>query len=94
MTLIKKWGISTDIANKTLQVTTQSGIRTVFYLYLSQRFRMKDRALWYRRLPHNVFEDTLFAVITSKRGKKYAELFENNFGWARAFTMKRKSEDH
>ena len=41
-----------------------------------------------------MFEDTLFAVITSKRGEKYAELFENNFGWARAFTMKRKSEDH
>ena len=54
LTLRKKWGISPDIANKTLHATTQVGIRTVFHLSLSQIFRTNDQALRYRRLTHNV----------------------------------------
>ena len=55
---------------------------------------MNDPALGYRRFQHNVFGDTLIAVTTSKRGKKFAEVFATNFGWMRAFTMKRNSEAH
>ena len=57
-TLSKKWGISPDIAKKTLQVTTQIFIRTVLHSSLSQIFRTNDQALRYQRLPHNGFEDT------------------------------------
>ena len=41
-----------------------------------------------------MFRDTLTAGTTSKRGKKYAEVFATNFGFKRAFPMKRKSEYH
>ena len=40
--LSKKWGMSPDIENKALQVTNQSGIRTVLHPYLSRRFRTND----------------------------------------------------
>ena len=79
---------------KKLQVTTQSGIRTVLHLSLSQRLWTNEQALRYQRLPHNVFGDTLVVGTTSKRGNKYAELFTTNFGWTRAFTMERKSKAH
>ena len=62
--------------------------------YLSRRFRTNDRALRYRRLTHNMFRDTLTAGTTSKRGKKYAEVFATNFGLTRTFPMKSKSESH
>ena len=79
---------------KKLQVTTQSGIRTVLHLSLSQRFRTNEQALRYQMLPHNVFGDTLVVGTTSKRGNKYAELFTTKFGWTRAFTTERKSKAH
>ena len=44
---------------------------TVLHTYLSERFRMNDRALRYQRLAHNMFGDTLIAGTSSKRGNKY-----------------------
>ena len=41
-----------------------------------------------------MFRDTLTAGTTSKRGKKYAEVFATNFGLTRTFPMKSKSESH
>ena len=42
LTLRKKWGISPEIVNKKLQVTTKSGIRNVLHMSLSQGFMMND----------------------------------------------------
>jgi len=50
--------------------------------------------LRYKRLPCNVFADTLISGTVSKRGNKYAEIFATDFGWARAYPMKRKGEAH
>ena len=94
MSLSRKWGISPAAAKRTVQRTTQRGIRTVLHPSLSRRFRTNDRALRYRRLPHDVFGDTLIAGTKSRRGNKYAEVFSTPFGWARAFPMKKKSEAH
>ena len=46
----------------------------------------------YQRFPHNFFGDTLTTGTTSKRGKKYAEVFATTSGWTRAFPMKSKIE--
>ena len=80
MTLSKKWSISPEIEKKILQVTTKSGIRTILHPFLSQRFRTNDLDLQYRRLPHNMFGDTLIALNPSNCGNKYAEVFATNFG--------------
>ena len=41
-----------------------------------------------------MFSDTLISSITSKDGNKYAQVFCTDYGWTRAFPMKRKSEVH
>ena len=91
VTLARKWGISPEKAKRTVQRTTQRGMRTVLHPSLSRRFRTNDRALRYRRLPHPVFGDTLIAGTVSRRGNKYAEVFGTSFGWSRAFPMEKES---
>ena len=49
--LASNWGIDVRTAARTVQATTQRGIRTVLHPTLSRRFRTNDRQLQYRRLP-------------------------------------------
>ena len=93
-TLARKWGIGLDVAQNTIRKTTQRGVRTVLHPTLSRRFRINDRQLRYKRLRSNMFSDTLISSITSKDGNKYAQVFCTDYGWTRAFPMKRKSEAH
>jgi len=50
--------------------------------------------LWYKRLLHTVFTDTMFALTVSRQGNKMAQIYSTSFGWARAHPMKRKGETH
>ena len=59
-----------------------------------RRLRIYDRQLWYRRLPHTVFADTLIAGTVSNQGNKCAEVFCAYFGWYRASPMQDKSDSH
>lgn len=94
-TLAKRWNIGLSKAQRTLEATTQSGVRTVLHPTLSRRFRTNDRQLRYRRLAHNMFTDTLEASKTSWfRKNKYAQVFVTSFGWTRVFPMQKKSEAH
>ena len=94
ITLSQKWGTSLEAAKRTIERTTQRGLRTVLHPSLSRRFRTNDRQLRYRRLAHPVYADTLIAGSKSRRQNKYAEIFVTTFGWTRAFPMRQKSEAH
>ena len=50
--------------------------------------------LRYSRLSHNIFTDTMFSNIKSKRGNKCAQAFGTDFGWARIFPMATKGDAH
>ena len=50
--------------------------------------------LRYKRLPHTMFTDTMFASTASRQGNKMAQIYSTSFGWARAHPMKRKGEAH
>ena len=78
--LATNWGIDVRTAARTVQATTQRGIRTVLHPTLSRRFRTNDRQLRYRRLPIDCFTDTLFSNTTSRRNNKCAQIFANT-GW-------------
>lgn len=93
-TLAKNWGISLQKAERTLEVTTQRGVRTILHPSLSRRFRTNDRQLRYRRMTQTLYSDTLESSVKSYRGNKYAQVFGARNGWARAFPMKRKAEAH
>ena len=92
--LATRWGIGVDTARRTIDATTQRGVRTVSHPSLSRRFRTNDRQLRYRRLTATVYSDTLISKVKSKRGNSYAQVFATKFGWCRVFPMRLKSEAH
>ena len=93
--LAKNWKISLSAAEKTASATTQYGIRSIANPSLSRRFRTNDRQLRYRRIPYDVYTDTMQAQVTSHRRKnKYCQIFCTRFGWVRAYPMQRKSDAH
>ena len=92
--LAQRWGIGIEAARRTLNVTTQRGVRTVAHPSLSRRFRTNDRQLRYRRLATDIYADTLVSKHKSKRGNLYAQVFATKFGWCRVFPMQRKSDAH
>ena len=70
------------------------GICIVLHPLLSRRFRTNDRQLQFRRLPHKVYSDMLFATTVSRRGNRCAQIFATDFCWSCSFSMKLESEVH
>jgi hypothetical protein len=50
--------------------------------------------LWYKRVLHTMFSNTLFAGSVLRQGNKMAQVYTMSFGWARAHPMKRKGDAH
>eukprot|EP00956_Cyclotella_meneghiniana_P018312 scaffold30420_cov55-Cyclotella_meneghiniana.AAC.1 len=93
--LANQWQIPLEKARNTVKCTTQLGVRTVLHPTLSRRFRTNDRMLRYRRMPCNLYTDTMFAPkVVSARGYIMAQIFASDFGWSRSYPMKKKSEAH
>ena len=92
--LPKRWNIGLETAKKPLLRTTQRGLRTSPNPLLSQRYSTNDRMLRYRRLPVDLFTDTLEAGIVSHRGNKYAQVYAHWNTWCKAYPMARKSNAH
>ena len=72
LTLAARWMISPERTKRTVQQTTQRGVRTCLNPSLARRFPTNDRMLRYKRLPHPTFTDTcslerLPGAVTSVR---------------------------
>ena len=94
-TLAKHWNIGLAAAERTYRATSQNALRTVLHPTLSRRFRTNDRQLRYRRIPHEMFTDTMEASVPSWfRQNKYAQVYCTRFGSARAYPMKKKAHAH
>ncbi len=94
MTLAGRWMIAPYCAKKTVERTTQQGVRTCLNPMLARQFLTNDQMLRYKRLPHTTFTDTMFAGTSSRSGNKCAQVYSTSFGWARAHPMTRKGEAH
>lgn len=97
ITLANRWQIPLDKAKTTIERTTQRGVRTCPHPTLSRRYGTNDRMLRYRRLPCDIYGDTVMVnakKYTSARGNVYAQVFATDFGWSRAYGMAKKSEAH
>eukprot|EP00978_Attheya_sp_CCMP212_P004008 scaffold8551_cov59-Attheya_sp.AAC.3 len=88
------WEIGLKTAEKTVEVTTQRGIKTLDNPMLNRMFRTNDRNLRYRCLGVDMYTDTLFAGTKSKRGNNTAQVFGTSFGWSRAYGMRSKGDAH
>jgi hypothetical protein len=88
-TLAKNWGIGIEAAKMTRLVTTQRGIRRMIHPSLTKRYKTNDRQLRYRRLPVTMYTDTMFSTILSRQDNKAAQIFCTDFGFVRAFPLKK-----
>jgi hypothetical protein len=93
-TLAKSWGIGIEATKRTRLVTTQRGIRRMVHPNFTKRYKTNDRQLRYRRLPVTMYTDTMYSTILSRQQNKAAQIFTNDFGFVRAFPMKKEKEAH
>jgi hypothetical protein len=61
---------------------------------LTKIYKMNDRQLRYRRLPVTMYTDTMFSIILSRQKNKAAQILCTDFGFVRAFTLKKEKEAH
>jgi hypothetical protein len=88
-TLAKNWCIGIEAAKRTHLVTTQRGIRIMVHPSLSKRYKTNDGQLRYRRLPVIMYTDTIYSTILSIQMNKAAQIFTTDFGFVRAFPLKK-----
>ena len=74
--LSRKWSIGIETAKRTLQVTTQRGVRTAIHP-LHRRYRVDHLHLNRRRLNGDWYTDTLFSKVISLQGNICAQVFTN-----------------
>ncbi len=90
--LARRWGTSVTVAQNTLKVTTQRGVRFVTKENLSRRFRTRQAQLQYRHLRTNVFSDTMFSEVKSIRSNTCAQVFVTDETYSRVYPMKTKAD--
>jgi hypothetical protein len=93
-TLANNWGIGIEASKRTRPVTTQRGTRRMIHPSLTKWSKTNDRQLRYRRLPVTMYTDTIYSKILSRQDNKAAQIFCTDFGFVRAFPMKREKEAH
>jgi hypothetical protein len=93
-TLANNWGIGIEAAKRTRLVTTKRGIRRMIHPSLTKRYNANDRQLRYSRLPVTIYTDTLYSTILSRQKNKSAHIFRTDFGFVRAFPLKKENEAH
>jgi hypothetical protein len=93
-TLAKNWDIGLEAAKRTRLVTIQRGIRRIIHPSLTKRYKKNDRQLRYRRLPVTMYTATMFSTILSRQNNKAAQIFCTDFGFVRAFPLKKEKEAH
>ena len=91
--LSKIWHISPELAEKTLQQTSQL-YRHGQDNILSKRYPTNDRMLRYRRINSQFFTDTFFVTAKGKstRGHSCAQLFVSDKGFVGIYPMSSKGQ--
>ena len=93
--LDQRWGTHLDTARRTLDATTQRGVSSVLNPTTTRRYRTNERQLHYRRLSHDMFNDTLEASACSWfRQNQYVQVFAMAFGWCGFYPMRKKRDAH
>ena len=77
-----------------VQSAIQHGVYRVLHLSLSWQFKTNKYQLRYRKLRHNLYNNTMFANAVSRRNNKCTQIFATGFGWSCLFAIKLKSEAH
>jgi hypothetical protein len=88
-TLAKNWGIGIEAAKRARLVTTQRGIRRMIHPSLTKQYNKNDRQLRYCHLPVTIYTATMYSTILSRQDNKEAQIFCTDYGFVKAFPMKK-----
>ena len=89
----KNWMVSTETALRTVNRTTQRGIRTIYHPSLCCCWITNNCQLRYCRIRRHVYTYTLKAGATDLLVNMYAQAYATSFHWCIEI-MKKKSEAH
>ena len=92
--LSQKWNIGLEAAKRTLQVTTQRGLKTVVDPSIARRWGTNDRSMRYNRLKSDLFTDYMFANTTSIRGNNGGQVYTNSTDWIKIYPTSSKGDCH
>lgn len=92
--LAKRWGISVENAQRTLQVTTQRGVRT-FVNPTDRRFNTRKPHLVFPTMRGSkMYTDTMFANVKSIHKKVAAQVWTDGNGYCLFYPLNSKSQAH
>lgn len=89
--LARRWGIGIETAHRTLNATTQNGIRRVLHP-VERRYKTRQSHLRFPTLNSRFYTDTLFAEVKSLRGNKCAQVFTNGTGYDLIYPLNKESD--
>jgi hypothetical protein len=88
-TLAKNWGTGIEAAKRTRLVTNKRGVRRIIHPSLTKLYKTNDRQLRYRRLSVTMLTATMYSTIPSRQQNKASQIFCTDFGFVRAFPIKK-----
>jgi hypothetical protein len=92
--LSKRWFTGLHSAQRTLERTTQRGVRDFTMSQGTRRLRHSTYQLMYRHLRSSVYTDTMFATVKSIQGNTCAQVYTTWFQWVVAYPIPTKADAH
>ena len=87
--LAKRWGLGLETAKRTLEVTTQVGVRKYVHP-VARRFKTRQQAIRYPTLSGKFYTDTMFSSTVSLRGYTCAQVFTDGYGYDEFYPISRR----
>lgn len=93
--LAKRWHVSLEVAKRTIDNTTQKGVRDFTHMQGSRRLRHLTQQLKYRPLNATCYTDTMIAKVPSLTNQyKCAQVYCTDFDWTKVYPMKLRQDAH
>lgn len=93
--LAKRWHISLEVAKRTIENTTQKGVRDFAHMSGTRRLRHLTQQLAYRPINAVCYTDTMLAMTPSLFNKyTCAQIYCTDFDWTKVYPMKSRQEAH
>ena len=89
--LSSRWGIGLESAKRTLQVTTQFGLRHVIHPY-DKRYKTTFDHMRFPTLAQKYYSDTMFVKLKSLQQNKCAQVFTDGGGDIHVYPIQSKSQ--
>ena len=88
----KRWLVGIETAKKTLNVTTQRGVRSIPNPAATRRFKTQMAHLCHPRMGGMFYADIMEPKVLSLESHRYAHVIGNGCGFSKVYPMERKNE--